>query len=36
MDAEDIDNSTPLHVACSSEALDSIPILVAYGADVNK
>ncbi|KAL4427585.1 hypothetical protein ABPG74_012976 [Tetrahymena malaccensis] len=36
VDAEDVDQSTPLHIACSSEALDSIPLLIAYGADVNK
>ncbi|EGR32828.1 hypothetical protein IMG5_069700 [Ichthyophthirius multifiliis] len=31
---QDIDGSTALHIACSSEALDSIPLLMAYNADV--
>lgn len=36
VEALDKDANTPLHVAASSEALESIPILVAFGGDVNK
>lgn len=36
MNAEDIDQSTPLHIACCSEALDSIPILISFGADIHR
>jgi ankyrin repeat protein len=32
VDCVDKDLNTPLHVAASSEALDSIPLLLAYGA----
>ncbi|CAD8157141.1 unnamed protein product [Paramecium pentaurelia] len=36
VEAKDKDNNTPLHVAASSEALNSIPILLAFGCDINK
>ena len=32
----DKDLNTPLHVSASSEALESIPLLIAFGADVNR
>ena len=31
----DFKGSTPLHIALMSEALDSIPLLIAFGADLN-
>lgn len=36
VEAKDKDHNTPLHVAASSEALSSIPILIAFGCDINK
>ena len=38
MDIEslDKDNNTPLHVSASSEALGSIPIVMAFGANINR
>lgn len=34
-ESNDKDDNKPLHVAASSEALDSIPVLVAFGAKVD-
>ncbi len=31
---KDIDGNSPLSIACSSEALGSIPVLIAFGADL--
>lgn len=36
VEAEDKDRNTPLHVAASSEALSSIPVLIAFGCDINR
>lgn len=34
VDVLDIENNTPLHIAASSEALDSIRLLLAFGASI--
>lgn len=36
VEGQDKDNNSPLHVAASSEALDSIPVLIAFGGDLNR
>ncbi|CAK71714.1 unnamed protein product (macronuclear) [Paramecium tetraurelia] len=36
VEAKDKDENTPLHVAASSEALSSIPVLIAFGCDINR
>ncbi|CAD8062613.1 unnamed protein product [Paramecium sonneborni] len=35
VEAKDKDDNTPLHVAASSEALTSIPVLIAFGCNIN-
>lgn len=36
VDFEDFEGNTPLHCAASSEANRAIPLLIAFGADINK
>lgn len=35
VESKDKDDNTPLHVAASSEALESMSLLVAFGGNVN-
>lgn len=36
VDFEDFEGNTPLHCAASSEAIRAMPLLIAFGSDINK